>query len=62
MHHNFIVSDASFTQNKQFFPSETLVFVRLVEYALQALDIYTINVTASGQTFIRPAAYVPTCL
>jgi transformation/transcription domain-associated protein len=48
--------DTTFIQNKQFLPKETLVFVRLVNHALQALDIYTINVTASGQAFIRPAA------
>ena len=28
---------------KQFQPKETGVFVRLVKYALQALDIYTVN-------------------
>ncbi|XP_064648217.1 transformation/transcription domain-associated protein-like isoform X2 [Lineus longissimus] len=47
--------DASLVQNKQFNPKETLVFVRLVKYALQALDIYTINATASGQAYVRPA-------
>ncbi len=34
------------------------MFVRLVKYALQALDIYTINLTPAGQTYIRQAAYV----
>lgn len=29
---------------KYFQPHETLVFVRLVKWALKALDIYTINV------------------
>lgn len=29
---------------KQFQPHETLVFVRLVKWALKALDIYTLNV------------------
>jgi len=32
------------------------VFVRLVKYALQALDIYTVTVSQSGQTYVRPAA------
>ncbi|KFM75844.1 Transformation/transcription domain-associated protein, partial [Stegodyphus mimosarum] len=36
-------------QNKQFQPKETLVFIRLIKYALQALDIYTLTVPASGQ-------------
>ena len=52
----FLCLDASIIQNKQFLPKETLVFVRLVKHALKALDIYTINVSASGQAFIRPAA------
>ncbi|KAK2172769.1 hypothetical protein NP493_930g01023 [Ridgeia piscesae] len=48
--------DEAFIQNKQFLPKETLVYVRLVKYALQALDIYTINMSASGQPVIRPTA------
>ena len=32
------------------------MFVRLVKYALKALDIYTITVNTSGQTCVRPAA------
>ena len=50
--------DVSLIQNKQFVPKETLVYVRLVEFALQALDIYTINVTAAGQAVVKPAAWV----
>ena len=46
--------DASFVQNKQFLPKETPVFIKLVRFALQALDIYTINIAPSGQTFVRP--------
>ncbi|GFX64441.1 hypothetical protein TNCV_4043311 [Trichonephila clavipes] len=34
---------------KQFQPKETLVFIRLLKYALQALDIYTISAPMSGQ-------------
>ncbi|XP_041366452.1 transformation/transcription domain-associated protein-like [Gigantopelta aegis] len=48
-------ADASLIQNKQFQSKETLVYVRLVKYALQALDIYTVNLTPSGQAYIRPA-------
>ncbi|XP_064456550.1 transformation/transcription domain-associated protein-like isoform X2 [Ornithodoros turicata] len=39
-------------EEKQFQPQETLVFIRLVKYALQALDIYTLqvpNAPAGGQ-------------
>ncbi|XP_012269997.1 transformation/transcription domain-associated protein isoform X2 [Orussus abietinus] len=35
-------------QSKQFQPKETLVFIRLVKWALQALDIYTIGPPAVG--------------
>ncbi|GFR25610.1 hypothetical protein TNCT_594364 [Trichonephila clavata] len=34
---------------KQFQPKETLVFIRLLKYALQALDIYTISPPCPGQ-------------
>ncbi|XP_052799623.1 transformation/transcription domain-associated protein-like isoform X2 [Mya arenaria] len=47
--------DSSLVTNKQFLPHETLVYVRLVKYALQALDIYTINVSPNGQAVVRPA-------
>ncbi|XP_060086157.1 transformation/transcription domain-associated protein-like [Ylistrum balloti] len=47
--------DATVMQSKQFLPKEALVYIRLVKYALQALDIYTINVSPSGQAVIRPA-------
>lgn len=55
------IADVSLLQNKQFLPKETLVYIRLVEYALQALDIYTINVTPLGLTNVRSAAYVTLC-
>ncbi|XP_052826902.1 transformation/transcription domain-associated protein [Octopus bimaculoides] len=41
--------------NKQFLPKEILVFIRLVRYALQALDIYTVNLSSTGQAMVRPA-------
>ncbi|KAJ8314001.1 hypothetical protein KUTeg_008562 [Tegillarca granosa] len=47
--------DTTIVQNKQFLPKEALVYIRLVKYALQALDIYTINVSSTGQAVIRPA-------
>ncbi|KAK7109588.1 transformation/transcription domain-associated protein-like isoform X2 [Littorina saxatilis] len=49
-------ADPNLVTNKQFQPKETLVYSRLVKYAMQALDIYTINVATNGQTFVRPAA------
>ena len=36
-------------QQKQFQPKETLVYIRLVKWAMEALDIYTLNTTATGQ-------------
>ncbi len=35
-------------QAKQFSPKETLVYIRLVKYAMEALDIYTLNATPPG--------------
>ncbi|XP_077554082.1 transformation/transcription domain-associated protein-like isoform X4 [Haemaphysalis longicornis] len=35
-------------EEKQFQPKETLVFIRLVKYALQALDVYTLPPTVGG--------------
>jgi transformation/transcription domain-associated protein len=32
-------------QSKQFQPKETLVFIRLVKWAMQALDIYALSVS-----------------
>ena len=50
----FRFPDSTMIQYKQFSPKETLVFIRMVKYALQALDIYTVQTTAgSGQAFIR---------
>ena len=48
-------TEAATVQNKQFLPKEALVYIRLVKFALQALDIYTINIGANGQAVIRPA-------
>ncbi|XP_068243023.1 transformation/transcription domain-associated protein isoform X3 [Palaemon carinicauda] len=35
--------------NKAFHPKETLVFIRLVKWAMQALDIYTLNAPGNQQ-------------
>ena len=31
------------TQSKQFQPKETLIYIRLVKWAMEALDVYTLN-------------------
>lgn len=49
-------TEAAMVSSKQFHTKETLVFIRLVKYALKALDIYTISVNSTGQPFVRPAA------
>ncbi len=37
-------------QSKQFQPKETLVYIRLVKWAMEALDIYTLNATPGTTT------------
>lgn len=44
--------------SKQFFPKEILVYVRLLKYALKALDIYTICVNPNGGLYVRSPRYV----
>ncbi|XP_078728881.1 transformation/transcription domain-associated protein isoform X3 [Lampetra fluviatilis] len=41
--------------HKQFQPKETQIFIKLVKYAMQALDIYQVQVGVNGQTYIRAA-------
>ncbi|XP_045594313.1 transformation/transcription domain-associated protein isoform X4 [Procambarus clarkii] len=41
--------DPVLTLNKSFHPKETLVFIRLVKWAMQALDIYTLNAPGNQQ-------------
>ncbi|CAL4066669.1 unnamed protein product, partial [Meganyctiphanes norvegica] len=41
--------DPGLTMNKSFHPKETLVFIRLVKWAMQALDIYTLNAPGNVQ-------------
>ncbi|XP_027217728.2 transformation/transcription domain-associated protein isoform X2 [Penaeus vannamei] len=41
--------DPGLTLNKSFHPKETLVFIRLVKWAMQALDIYTLNAPGNQQ-------------
>ncbi|XP_059386727.1 transformation/transcription domain-associated protein-like isoform X2 [Carassius carassius] len=45
--------EAQFIPNKQLQPKETQIYIKLVKYAMQALDIY--QITGNGQTYIRVA-------
>ncbi|CAK8696388.1 unnamed protein product [Clavelina lepadiformis] len=45
----------SSSANKQFFPGETALFIKLVRYALKALDVYQINISSNGQMTVRPS-------
>ncbi|XP_028844478.1 transformation/transcription domain-associated protein isoform X1 [Denticeps clupeoides] len=47
--------EAQFIPNKQLQPKETQIYIKLVKYAMQALDIYQVQVAANGQTYIRVA-------
>ncbi|MGH0143484.1 UNVERIFIED_CONTAM: hypothetical protein FKN15_046212 [Acipenser sinensis] len=41
--------------NKQLQPKETQIYIKLVKYAMQALDIYQVQIAGNGQTYIRVA-------
>ncbi|XP_059386724.1 transformation/transcription domain-associated protein-like isoform X1 [Carassius carassius] len=47
--------EAQFIPNKQLQPKETQIYIKLVKYAMQALDIYQVQITGNGQTYIRVA-------
>ncbi|KAG5262544.1 hypothetical protein AALO_G00276250 [Alosa alosa] len=47
--------DAQFIPNKQLQPKETQIYIKLVKYAMQALDIYQVQIAGNGQTYIRVA-------
>lgn len=47
--------EAQFVPNKQLQPKETQIYIKLVKYAMQALDIYQVQIAANGQTYIRVA-------
>merc|ERR1712008_31978 len=47
---------AAVLPNSQFQPKETLVYIRLVKWAMEALDIYTLNTTpGTSQATAIPA-------
>uniref|UniRef100_A0A3Q2UJ62 Transformation/transcription domain-associated protein n=1 Tax=Fundulus heteroclitus TaxID=8078 RepID=A0A3Q2UJ62_FUNHE len=46
---------AQFIPNKQLQPKETQIYIKLVKYAMQALDIYQVQVANNQQTYIRVA-------
>lgn len=39
----YSVPDAQFIPNKQLQPKETQIYIKLVKYAMQALDIYQVK-------------------
>ncbi|XP_051523334.1 transformation/transcription domain-associated protein isoform X2 [Myxocyprinus asiaticus] len=45
--------EAQFIPNKQLQPKETQIYIKLVKYAMQALDIY--QIAGNGQTYVRVA-------
>eukprot|EP00079_Xenopus_tropicalis_P039067 XP_017952838.1 PREDICTED: transformation/transcription domain-associated protein isoform X2 [Xenopus tropicalis] len=47
--------EAQFVPNKQLQPKETQIYIKLVKYAMQALDIYQVQIAGNGQTYIRVA-------
>ncbi|KAI5103190.1 transformation/transcription domain-associated protein isoform X3, partial [Silurus meridionalis] len=47
--------EAQFIPNKQLQPKETQIYIKLVKYAMQALDIYQVQIANNGQTYIRVA-------
>uniref|UniRef100_A0A8C6M962 Transformation/transcription domain-associated protein n=1 Tax=Nothobranchius furzeri TaxID=105023 RepID=A0A8C6M962_NOTFU len=47
--------EAQFIHNKQLQPKETQIYIKLVKYAMQALDIYQVQVANNQQTYIRVA-------
>ncbi|CAJ0925872.1 unnamed protein product [Ranitomeya imitator] len=47
--------ETQFVPNKQLQPKETQIYIKLVKYAMQALDIYQVQIAGNGQTYIRVA-------
>ncbi|KAB0398761.1 hypothetical protein E2I00_004750, partial [Balaenoptera physalus] len=47
--------ETQFIPNKQLQPKETQIYIKLVKYAMQALDIYQVQIAGNGQTYIRVA-------
>ncbi|XP_051959306.1 transformation/transcription domain-associated protein [Xyrauchen texanus] len=47
--------EAQFIPNKQLQPKETQIYIKLVKYAMQALDIYQVQIAGNGQTYVRVA-------
>ncbi|XP_030629397.1 transformation/transcription domain-associated protein [Chanos chanos] len=47
--------EPQFIPNKQLQPKETQIYIKLVKYAMQALDIYQVQIAGNGQTYIRVA-------
>lgn len=44
----FCITEAQFIPNKQLQPKETQIYIKLVKYAMQALDIYQVQPSADA--------------
>jgi len=53
-------ADTSHQFNKQFQPKETLIYIRLVKWAMEALDVYTLNTTPGAAARTQPQQTVRT--
>lgn len=42
------------TQTKQFHPKETLIYIRLVKWAMEALDVYTLSLSPTAIARSQP--------
>ena len=53
-------SDGTTSPSKQFMPKETLIYIRLVKWAMEALDVYTINTAPGSPPRAQPQQTVRT--
>ena len=49
-------ADGTSNPSKQFAPKETLIYIRLVKWAMEALDVYTINTVPGSPPRAQPQA------
>merc|ERR1711994_469522 len=47
-------AETSHQFNKQFQPKETLIYIRLVKWAMEALDVYTLNASPGAAARTQP--------
>ena len=53
-------ADGTSNPSKQFAPKETLIYIRLVKWAMEALDVYTINTVPGSPPRAQPQQTVRT--